>query len=201
MKTTLSEDGLGFTLKFFSNLMNEKCEYFLFFGTLLGLVRDKRPIKGDDDVDFYVNKNHYAFVKDMLSGLGIPINYGEWPNNTEDFIQANCVIEGIEVRADFYFYDNETDINFVKEKWNFLGKPENPSNILKVPKPLIFPLKKITWQDTTLYIPMHPEIICEMLYGINWNIPQQKGVDYVMQVHGGRPLRMVQRGNEISLLP
>ena len=56
MKSTLSEQSLNFTLKFFSNTMNGKCEYFLFFGSLLGMVREGKPITGDDDVDFYVNK-------------------------------------------------------------------------------------------------------------------------------------------------
>ena len=37
-----------------SKLINE-FEYFVFFGTLLGLVRENNIIQGDDDIDFYVN--------------------------------------------------------------------------------------------------------------------------------------------------
>ena len=41
-------------LKFFSKIIS-KIEHFVFFGTLLGLVRDGNLIEGDDDIDFYVN--------------------------------------------------------------------------------------------------------------------------------------------------
>jgi hypothetical protein len=201
MKSTLSEQSLNFTLKFFSNKMNGKCEYFLFFGSLLGMVREGKPIAGDDDVDFYVNKKDYTFIKTMLSQMGISINYDIWPNHTEYFIQANAILENMEIRADFYFYDNECDLHFLKENWNFPGQPDNPANVLKMPKPLIFPLKKIMWQETELYLPRYPEIVVEMLYGINWKIPQRKGIDYVTKIHGGRPLRFVKNGQEIKLLP
>ena len=41
-------------LKFFSKIIS-KIEHFVFFGTLLGLVRDGNLIENDDDIDFYVN--------------------------------------------------------------------------------------------------------------------------------------------------
>ena len=30
-------------------------EYFIFYGTLLGIVRENNVIKGDDDIDFMVD--------------------------------------------------------------------------------------------------------------------------------------------------
>ena len=30
-------------------------EYFIFYGTLLGIIRENNIIKGDDDIDFLVN--------------------------------------------------------------------------------------------------------------------------------------------------
>ena len=54
---SLLESNLDFSLTFFSKLLHkEEIEHFIFFGTLLGLTRDGMPIKGDDDIDFYVNK-------------------------------------------------------------------------------------------------------------------------------------------------
>ena len=52
-----SIENLSFSIETFSEALAEKkCEHFLFFGSLLGIVRENSPIKGDDDVDFYVNK-------------------------------------------------------------------------------------------------------------------------------------------------
>ena len=41
-------------LLFFTQLL-DKIEHFVFFGTLLGLVRENNLIEGDDDIDLYVN--------------------------------------------------------------------------------------------------------------------------------------------------
>lgn len=201
MKHSLSNEQLCFTLKKFTQLMNDRCEYFPCFGTLLGLVREGNPIQGDDDVDFYVNKNHFTKIKDILTDLNILVNYNEWPNQTENFIQAHGVIDTFEIRADFYFYDNDIDQNFIHEKWNFDGKPEDAAKVLKLPKPLIFPLKQIKWQEVPIYFPRHSEIICEILYGSNWKIPQKKNVDYITQVHGGRPFRLIKNETGVKLLP
>ena len=45
-----NEDNLFYFSKLFKNV-----EYFIFFGTLLGITREKGIIDGDDDIDFYVN--------------------------------------------------------------------------------------------------------------------------------------------------
>ncbi len=53
----------------FQNLLTvssllKKIEYFIFYGTLLGIVREKNIIKHDDDIDFMVNhKSKKKFIK------------------------------------------------------------------------------------------------------------------------------------------
>ena len=44
-------------LSYFCKIL-EGIEYFVFFGTMLGLERDGGVIEGDDDIDFYVNKKN-----------------------------------------------------------------------------------------------------------------------------------------------
>ena len=46
----------------YQNLMTvspllKNIEYFIFYGTLLGIIRGNNIIKGDDDIDFLVNYN------------------------------------------------------------------------------------------------------------------------------------------------
>ena len=53
-------------LFFFTNIL-KNIEHFVFFGTLLGLTRDKQLIEGDDDVDFYINlKNRNELIKVLI---------------------------------------------------------------------------------------------------------------------------------------
>ena len=188
MKSSLCVDDLKYTIKLISSALNGRCEYFLFFGSLLGIVRDNAPIPGDDDVDFYVNKNSYNEVKCILLELGFQVNYNIEPNLTEHFLQVECMFKGVFVRADFYFYDSQADQFFLEERWNFAGTPNNPDSVLKMPKPLVFPLQKLNYEGSLVFLPQHSEIICEILYGVNWRVPQQKGVSYTIKVIDGRPV-------------
>ena len=174
-------------VKFSIELQKNKIEHFIFFGTLLGLIRDGKPILGDDDVDFYVNKIHYNKIKDLLTSLVFKLDYSRSPNRTKHFIQVDSHLNNIQIRVDFYFYDSNTDENFLLEPWNFLGKPNDKNNILKVPKPLVFPLKVKSFEGTEVFIPQYSEIVCEFLYGKNWSIPAKKKNEYIITIIGGRP--------------
>jgi len=189
MKSTLSNASLEIALTIISTeLRYNNIEFFPFFGTLLGLIREGKPIGNDDDVDFYVNISDYENIKSVLQSLNFEIDFTTFPNHTKYFIQATGFLMEKLVRIDFYFFDKDFDPHFLIEKWNFGGQPENPKFILKLPKPLIFPLREISFCEVTIPIPNYPEIICEFLYGINWKIPQQKKIDYLTVMSGGRPL-------------
>ena len=201
-KNPIDPGCLDFGLKVFSYKLNANgIEFFPFFGTLLGLTRDSKPIEGDDDVDFYVNILHFAHVKSLLNDLGFQVDYKTRPNHTEFFIQAKGLLEGQFVRVDFYFYDGEIDPNFLIERWNFPAQPEKSKNHLRLPKALVFPLRNIDYCGINIPFPKYPEIICEFLYGINWRTPQKKHKDYQMVMLGGRPIRIQQTEGKISLLP
>ena len=203
--SSITTENLDTGIKLFSKLfIQEKIEHFVFFGSLLGLVRNGAPIEGDDDVDFYVNIKNRSSVIEVLSSIGIKPNFHHRPNHTNFFIQAAGSVNGKAFRVDFYFYDAETDKNFVIDSWNFTGiqnDTEKKPNVLKIPKPLIYPLYKQVYKSQEVYLPRHPEIICEFLYGINWKIPQTKDKDYKMVVIGGRPLRYTEMNGNINVLP
>ena len=67
MKNELQNRALEIALTTMStHLTLRNVEFFPFFGTLLGLVREGKPIASDDDVDFYVNISDYENVKSLL---------------------------------------------------------------------------------------------------------------------------------------
>ena len=50
-------------------------EYFIFYGTLLGIVRENNVIKGDDDIDFMVDyKSKKKLLKKMTLNKTFKIN-------------------------------------------------------------------------------------------------------------------------------
>lgn len=201
-KDVLSDLSLKHGLKSFSKELHENgIEHFVFFGTLLGICREGEPISGDDDVDFYVNKRHYTNVKAIIDSLEISVDYSRFPNDSDCFIQVNGELLGRQVTVDFYFYDSDADQDYILENWNFTAQPNNQEKILKVPKPLIFPIKFISYDSCKIAIPNHAEIICEFLYGANWKTKQKKGLDYQVTMLGGRPLRLSVHNGVANLIP
>ena len=161
-------------------------EHFVFYGTLLGLVRQGQPIEGDDDVDVLVNKKHFNEVKSIVERLNFKIHDKKFPNTTKHFLQALGKIEETNVVIDFYFYDAESDPEFILEYWNQNGTVDKKDSILKIPKALIFPLTKKFYDDLEIYIPQHSEVICEYLYGSKWRIPMSQRVEYAAVCQGGK---------------
>lgn len=200
-KSEISVDDNWFALSIFGSLL-KLTDGFVFFGTLLGLIREGAPIKGDDDVDFYVDVRHFEHVKKTLMASGFKIDVSAPPNNTLWFLQADGHIEGRQIRADFYFFDQTTDIHFVIEPWNFMGTLNNTQSHLRIPKTLLFPLASRKFGDIELNFPACPEVLCEFLYGLDWRTPKKKGTDYHTNVIGGRPVRFsVNDSGGFSLLP
>ena len=176
-----NKNSVSLICEHFSNL-----EHFVFYGTLLGFVREGKPIEGDDDVDILVNKKHFNEVKALVKTMNFSIHDGEFPNTTNFFLQAHGRIEGTIVLIDFYFYDFDSDPHFILEHWNQFGKVEDEDSILKLPKALIFPLKKEKFSDLEINIPCHSEVICEYLYGRSWRIPLNYGTEYSAVCQGGK---------------
>lgn len=201
LKSTILVEDNWFALDIFSPLLKHTGG-FVFFGTLLGLIRDGQPIVGDDDVDFYVDVQHFETVKAVLIASGFELDFNSPPNHTSWFLQANGMIDGHQIRADFYFFDQSTDEHFVIEPWNFMGTLNDGGSHLRVPKTLLFPIESRRIGSSEINLPACPEVICEYLYGIEWQTPMKKNIDYQTNVVGGRPVRFrTTEGGTISLIP
>ena len=173
-------------LIYFSKLFNN-VEYFIFFGTLLGITREKGLIEEDDDIDFYVNLKDRSKLIDNLKNANIEVDLTLSVNKNNHFLQIKRVVDNKVLIADFYFYETNMEKNFIIERWNFEGGTNDASKYLRIPKIFIFPLKKILFKSCEISIPKEGELICEFLYGINWKKKLKKDKEYKIKVINGKP--------------
>jgi len=166
----------------------QNIEYFVFFGTLLGLTREGKPIEGDDDIDCYVNISHQSNLIKTLAKNGIKINRNTPWNQTEHFFQVFVQTDIEIIAVDFYFYDSQMDEDYIWEKWNFHGSPSEHKTWMKTPKPFIFPIQLEKFGDQTIPVPNKKKLSCEWLYGSTWKSPKKKKLEYQIKVFSGRPL-------------
>ena len=175
-----NENNLVFFLKLFN-----KVEYFIFFGTLLGITRENRLIEEDDDIDFYVNFKDRDQLIDNIKKKNIVVDLTLSVNKSKYFLQLKREVNNKILITDFYFYQENIEKNFIIEQWNFEGGTNDQSKHLRIPKALIYPLKKISFKSQDMFIPQEGELICEFLYGRNWNKKLKKDLEYEIKVING----------------
>ena len=189
----LDPDSLATVKENFSNLIFiekiiHKLEHFVFFGTLLGLVRDKNLIKNDDDIDILVNfKDRDRLIK-ILKKNSIIVDFNLSVNKEKCFLQVKRTINNKNCIIDFYFYEVSPDNSYIIEKWNFHANPGKSSTHLRIPKIFTHPIKKIKIKSYKFSLPAQPEYLCEFLYGKYWRKKLKKDVDYEVIVFEGKPV-------------
>ena len=174
-------------LCYFTNLVQD-LEYFIFFGTLLGLTREKNIIDGDDDIDFYVNKKHRDNLIEILKSNSIEVDKTLHTNRDESFLQVMRIHNNKAYLIDFYFYDGDTDEDYIIEKWNYQGMPHIPSKHLKIPKIFIFPLQNKTFKNFNIKFPSKPKYLCDFLYGPEWKKKLNKDTEYTVKIINNKPV-------------
>ena len=161
-------------------------EHFIFFGTLLGIARDGDIIPDDDDIDIYVDMNFRQEAIAALSKNGFNILEGDFPNISNHFLQLIIERENILTYVDFYFFDNSNE-NYISDKWNFTGKINRSAHEMHVPKDLIYPIKSYNYKNKKISIPANIGKLCIFLYGEKWSQPLQKGTQYSTVIINHKP--------------
>ena len=69
-------------------LEKENIEYFMFYGSLLGIVREGNILEMDDDIDICVNLKHREQLYAIIEKHFDKIDTKEHPNHSPYFLQA-----------------------------------------------------------------------------------------------------------------
>lgn len=154
-----SQDKLNNTLIKITNLLNENniYDWFIAYGTLLGIVRENSCIDNDDDIDIIVNIKDKDKIHNILKNQGFTLN----ENTCDKLIKTNETDKYTSV--DFYLSEVDNKGNF-KDIWeNVLW-----SNCYNSEQKLII----YKWKTTDLHLPNNYKTKLINRYGKDWEIPQ-----------------------------
>ncbi len=157
---TNSKEKLNKTLLLIIKLLqdNKINNWFIGYGTLLGIVRENSCIDGDDDIDIICDINNYNKIKYILTNNGF----------TYKNIKSKYILKTEETdtytSVDFYMSEVDKNGNF-KDNW------ENViwSNCYNDDNKLI----EYKWNNSILYFPNNFENKLKNRYGNNWRKPQK----------------------------
>ena len=156
-----SHKKLNNTLIKISNDLNEYKikDWFISYGTLLGIIRNNNCIDGDDDVDIIISKDESYKLHDLIKEKGY--KYDIIKKNTMKFDNFTRILLSDDLApVDFYIATKENN-NF-NETWE------------KVIWSNVFPVIKKKWKNNCiLNLPNNYEIKLEGRYGKNWKVPKQ----------------------------
>ena len=193
MKSTTSRKTNEDNLKFISGLFSE-IEHFVFFGTLLGLVRGGRLIESDDDIDIYVNIKHRSDLLTLLLDNGFSVDFAKSSDSTKlfvqittFFVQASREVDGEAGSIDIYFFEDDEDTDYILDRWNFRGDVLNEKSFIKFKNDDIFPIATFELDGVGISIPKNSEKVVELIYGKEWKKPLQKGKEYRMVIVNNTP--------------
>lgn len=159
-----NKESLNKTLMFIIKLLNENNfdNWFIAYGTLLGIVRENSCIENDDDIDIMIDNKHYDKLKKLLISKGLEIEYGYNIRNSKDILKTKGNKDL--VTMDFYMAKLDNDGNFhdnwEKVTWTNCFNSENT-------------LIEYIWNENKLYLPNNYEKKLYNRYGNDWKTPKQ----------------------------
>ena len=87
-KQDLTLESLSECFTFTVNKLNDVVQYAVFFGTLLGIYRNKNLIKGDDDIDFLIHIEDKQKIINIFKNSKLEINQELNINQSKYFLQG-----------------------------------------------------------------------------------------------------------------
>ena len=167
-----SKKKLNTTLLFLLNILNSNNikNWFIGYGTLLGIVREDSCIDGDDDIDIICDIKCYDKIKALMMNNGLKLFYGYGIGNSKRILKT--VPTDSFCSIDFYMAEIDGEGNF-NDKWEnviwckcFIDNKQcfidNSQNLIEY-----------KWRDTVLYMPNNFEKKLIGRYGKDWKIPRQ----------------------------
>lgn len=147
--------------------------YYVYAGTLLGLIRDKKFIEWDLDIDYaiVISKDFsWNKLEKVMNNAGL--------KKSREFIfegsikEQSYMIKGFNIDFFGQFYEEDHMLQYSFEfKKDYKYNNENERNVYLVTLPKVIKTKKIFLNNTLVSIPENSEEILKAIYNDNWHIP------------------------------
>lgn len=171
-------------LRNFVDLANqENWDYFVGFGTLLGVYRDHDFIKGDDDVDIVVNRK--CISKRMIEKMqskGFTYRYASMSTDSK-YVNLSFVYHG--VTFDVYSYYTLPDDSFIFLIYPYDGINGDWTKSIEKNKFSICKIhfdyegvEKVDFKGMKVSAPKHTAELLESIYGKTFMKPQKTKGDH-----------------------
>lgn len=160
-KSVVTKSQLVETFKKFMPLFSTKVHLILFYGSLLGYVRNNDFLENDDDIDFLLYRDERQIMLNILDPLAKSQILRVTINNAN--ILQLCFADS-DVPIDIYFFDRIWN-NQILIRWD--------GNIT-FDRADIFPLQEIILYQQNVFIPHNNNRLLQLIYGDNWQIPISK---------------------------
>ena len=178
-KKAIKESGLTNIFQIEACLDSTGIDFFADMGTLLGFVRDGKPIGWDFDIDFGViikENNEWDILESNLKKIGFHKDhqFRLMGDITEQTYEKNNVY------VDFFNHYSDGKESYCYCYYSKKGYEYSKSNQLHVRKivsPLLNGTKRILVNDGEIRVPIESELYLESLYGKNWMVPDPNWVD------------------------
>ena len=146
---------LNFTLEKVCSILNENNinDWFIFFGTLLGIVRENICIDGDDDLDIMINCD-YQKLRSTFEQEGFTFTSDFSINDSNQILKT----KPCDKYASFDFYMCEAQDKNYFTPWQNV-EVQNVEIEVK------------EWRSARINLPKNPETLLEKMYGSTWRTP------------------------------
>tara|TARA_Y100000589_G_scaffold331879_1_gene387606 strand:- start:3685 stop:4344 length:660 start_codon:yes stop_codon:yes gene_type:complete len=138
-------------------------QWFIAYGTLLGVVRDNSCIENDDDIDIICDINDYEKLKALLLKENYELDFGYGINDSKNILKTKESINSCSI--DFYMTEVDKNGNFndLWEKVIWTKCYQKNSN----------DFIKLNWNNVLLNLPADYYKKIRKRYGLFWRIPQK----------------------------
>ena len=157
------KEKLNRTLEVVTNILHKENinDWFIFYGTLLGIVRENSCIQGDDDLDIMINCD-YQKLRSVFEKRGFTFTNAYGIKNSDTILKSEPTQEF--GSFDFYMCN-------VNESGDFYTPWERTwlRNAYEDQKVKSFEVKK--WRSSVLQLPHRPEDRLSLMYG-DWRVPR-----------------------------
>lgn len=149
------QNKLNLTLEKVCGILNESDinDWFIMFGTLLGIFRENSCIEGDDDLDIMINCD-YQKLRSTFEQEGFTFTSAYGLRNSDAMLKTEPCNEY--ASSDFYMCETKGK--------NYFNSWQN----VEIQDVEILSKE---WRSTRINLPKNCEYILEKLYGTNWRIP------------------------------